>query len=229
MLKKSLLLAGAAFMAAFACTAGDSAPKLLSEMPVPAVVPAPEDGAACPPPPPVASPPPAPDCPPAPPACPPAPAPAACPPALSDFKAVQVPVRTTVTEVVAVPVKKRVTVEECYVAHERRTGAYDEVKTRTARRTIEVPSTKMVSEAKMVEVASVSGKSVRLARGVSRSVVPTTRKEVEEFQETYTQPVRFTYTEAVPRTRKVTRYVEEYKTVARPTTVTTMETRMVRR
>lgn len=150
---------------------------------------------------------------PAPPVCAAPPPVAACP-APPPVAACPAP-RDVVHEVVAVPTKKRVVVEECYVDNVRRTGTANEVRTRTARKTVEVVDTKMVSEAKIVEVASVSGKSVRLARGVTRSIVPTTRKEVQEYQETYIQPVRFTYTEPVTKTRKVTAYVDDVKLVTR--------------
>lgn len=172
----------------------------------------------CPPPPPVA-------CPPAPPACPPAPP--ACPEPTT--KLVQVPVKTTVCEVKTVPVTRRVVEEECYVENEARTATYYEVRTRTKERTIEVPTAKMVSEAKIIEMQSPYGCSTRLARGVSRQIVPSTRKEKEQYEETYQHPVKYNYTEPVVKTRRVTKKVQEYKTVTVPKTVTTMETRLVTR
>lgn len=171
----------------------------------------------CPPPPPV--------CPPAPPACPPAPTACAAP----ETKVIQVPVKTTVCEVKTVPVTRRVVEEECYVENVTRTGTANEVRTRTKERIIEVPASKMVSEAKIIEMKSPYGNSTRLARGVNRKIVPTTRKEREQYEETYLQPVKYTYTEPVVKTRRVTRKVEEYKTVTVPKTITTMETRVVTR
>jgi hypothetical protein len=140
---------------------------------------------------------------------------AACPapPAPSAVAACPAPASGPVFEVVAVPVKKRVVVEECYVANVRRTGTYDEVRTRTRKKSVDVVATKLVSEAKFVEVASVSGNSVRLARGVSRSVVPTVKKEIQEYEESYVQPIRYAYTEAVPKTRKVAKYVDDVEIV----------------
>lgn len=205
-MKTILLFSAVLLVSASAAVAADSMPPLLADSdtlkaPTKTAVP------VCEAPPPVAV------CEPAPPVCE-APAPVVACPAPAPVAACPAP-RGVVHEVVAVPTKTRVVVEECYVDNVRRTGTANEVRTRTARKTVEVVDTKMVSEAKIVEVASVSGKSIRLARGVTRSIVPTTRKEVQEYEETYIQPVRFTYTEPVTKTRKVTTYVDDVKLVTR--------------
>lgn len=179
------------------------------------------------------------DCDPEPsPACPPAPvlscghaAPSACSATTAcgtaSYVVKEVPVRKVVEETKLVPVKRRVVEEEVYLAHEKRTGTYSEPRTRTARRTVEVPATKMVSEAKILAVKPDYGTATRLARGVNRKVVVTTRKEVQEYEESYTAQVKYDYTVPVTKTRKVAKTVEEYKAVPVRKTVTTTETRLV--
>ena len=170
-------------------------------------------------------------CEPPPPMCPPPPS---CEVAsfsnIATMKVKQVPVRTVIEEVKLVTVKKRIVEEECYIATEKRTEIINEVRTRTAQRTIQVPSTKMVSTAPIIKVADPGyGTAPRLARGVSRQVVPTMERVKEEYTETYLQPVRNTYEVAVPKTRRVTRHVEELQPVTVRKTVTTMETQLVSR
>ncbi|MDR1535987.1 MAG: hypothetical protein LBU64_12990 [Planctomycetota bacterium] len=194
-------------------------PKLLSETPVPAIAENP-DG-YCPPPPPPAAylPEPEPSAPEAAASdaageeyCPPPPPVATaeyCPPPAA------APRTVVVEELVAVPERRRVVEEECYVVNEKRVEMIDEVRTRAAVRQVPVVKTKQVSEAKIVKVASPSGRATRLARGVSRSVVPYKTTEPEEYTETYLAKVRNEYTEPVLKTRKVARTVDEVKYVTR--------------
>ncbi len=124
-----------------------------------------------------------------------------------------VPTRGTVNTVKMVPSKRRIVEEETYLVHEQRTGSYPELRTRTAKRTIELPTTKMVTEAKVMHVASETGPSMRLARGVNRKVVVTTRKETQEYQEEYMAQVKYNFTVPIAKKRKVTRTVEDYTAV----------------
>ena len=167
-------------------------------------------------------------CEPPPPMCPPPPPSCQVPSNIASFRVKQVPVKTVIEEICLVPVKKRIVEEECYIATEKRTEVINEVRTRTAVRTIEVPSTKMVSQARIIRVDDPGyGTAPRLARGVSRQVVPTMKRVPEEYTETYLQPVRNTYEVAVPKTRRVTREVEELKSVTVRRTVTSMENQIV--
>lgn len=172
------------------------------------------------------APPPVPVCAPTPPVC--APTPPACPaPAV---KLVQVPVKTVVNECKTVTVKKKVYEEECYVAEEKQTVVVDEVRTRTATRNVEVYVPKTVSEAKIVTVRDPGyGTVPRLARGVSRKVVPVKKYKPEQYEETYVQQVRHTVSVPTVKSRKVAREIEEVQTVNVPRTVTTMETRVATR
>lgn len=122
--------------------------------------------------------------------------------------------RTAVNAVKMVPSRQKIVEEETYLVHEPRTGSYPELRTRTAKRTIELPTTKMVTEAKILHVKPESGESMRLARGVDRKVVVTTRKEVQEFQEEYMAQVKYNFTVPIAKKRKVTRTVESYTPVA---------------
>lgn len=204
-LKHLLLIASAIIVAATIAGAAEAAPALLCDQPPTPVV-ASQDGPACPPPPPAAScPPPPPVCEPPPPVCPPPPPVCATPPAPA-----------TVYEVVAVPVKRKVVEEECYVENVRRTQVVNEVRTRTAYKSVPVFVPKEVSAIKIAKVESRSGNAPRLARTTRRMVVPVEVKKKEAYEETYIVPVRESYTEPVVKTRKVTRYVDDVKMVNRP-------------
>lgn len=165
----------------------------------------------------------------APPACQPAPvcapAPQVCP---EPVRYKTVAVKDTVYEVRAVPVKRKIYEEENYVVNETRTETLNEVQTRTATRKVPVASTKEVATVRLDVVDTGSGRSPRLARTLTRKVVPTTVYVTEEFEETVTVPVKRSYTMPVMKTRKVARTVEEVKTVTVPKTVTRMEMRAVR-
>jgi len=143
------------------------------------------------------------------------------------YRLVEKPVKTVVHEERTVTVKKKVWDEEVYVAEERRIEVLNEVRTRTATRSVPVHVEKEVSEVKLVTVGSTYGSAPRLSRTVNKKtvIVPTTVKE--EFVETYVTPVRHTVTVPVEKTRKVAREVEEVKTITVPVTVVTMETRLV--
>ncbi len=219
-MQKMLLTLVLAAAVCGAAPAADSNPPLLCDAGAPAPA-----GGACPPPPPVCPPPP-PVCAPPPPVCPPPPP--VCAPKPEVCKVIEVPVKTCVNEVRTVTVKKKVWDEECYTAEEKRTEVVNEVRTRTARRQVPVTVAKEVSEAKIVTVKDPGYGSVpRLARGVNRKIVPVTRMQTEEYEETYLQPVRHTVSVPVVKTRKVAREVEEVQTITVPVTVTTMETRVV--
>lgn len=171
---------------------------------------------------------PAPVCPPAPPVCEAKPAPVCAAPAKTEVcRTVEVPVRRVVNEVKVVPVKKKVYEEECYTVEEKRVQVVDEIRSRVAQRKVKVPTTKVVSDVALEKVQPCEGRSPRLARVVYNKTVPTTVTVTEQYDETYTVPVRTTYSVPVTKTRKVAREVEELKTVNVPVTVTTMETRLL--
>ena len=169
---------------------------------------------------------PAPVCPPPAPVC--APEPVCAPaPQVCDTRTVTVPVKSIVTESKVVPVKRRIVEDEDYTVLEERTGTYLEPRTRMAKRTVEVPTTKEVAEAKYRKIEPCSGYAPRVSRKVQRKVVPTTVKVTEEFEEEYLHETKYAFNVPVTKTRKVKKTVEEYKVVSVPRTVTTMETRVV--
>lgn len=172
---------------------------------------------------------PAPVCPPPAPICAPEPVCATPAPQVCDTRTVTVPVKSIVTETKVVPVKRRIVEDEDYTVLEARTGSYLEPRTRMAKRTVDVPTTKVVSEAKYRKVEPCSGYAPRVSRKVQKKVVPTTVKVTEEFEEEYLHETKYAYNVPVTKTRKVKKTVEEYKTVSVPRTVTTMETRVVGR
>jgi hypothetical protein len=116
---------------------------------------------------------------------------------------------------VAVPIKKRVVEEECYVVNETRREMLDELRTRTLVRQVPALKTRMVSEARIVKLASASGRATRLARGVERGVKVYKSHEPEEYTETYSVKVPNVYSVPVTKTRKVTRLVDDVKFVER--------------
>ena len=212
---KRILLSAAVmllFMAGIAAAA-EGTLALLCDSPLP-------KGPACEPPPPVCAPPP-PVCAPTPPVCGPAPVAARGP------RTVTVPVKSIVNETKIVPVTRRVVEEENYVVMEKQTGSYMEPRTRLAKRTVEVPTTKVVAQAKYKTVEPCAGTAPRVTRKVQKKVVPTTMKVTEEFEEDYMHEVKYDYNVPVTKTRKVKKNVQEFKTVSTPRTVTTMETRVV--
>jgi hypothetical protein len=167
-------------------------------------------------------------CPPAPPVC--APAPVCAEPAKVEVcKVVEVPVRKVVQETRTVPVKKKVWEEECYVDNEIQYETFNEVRTRTAYRKVPMESTKEIYDICLTKVEPCTGRGPRLSRRVNVTTVPTTIQVKEAYEETYTVPVKQSFTVPVTKTRKVARVVEEYKTVTVPTTVTVMETRVAKR
>jgi len=144
------------------------------------------------------------------------------------YRVVEKPVKTVVHEERTVTVKTKVWDEEVYVVEQQRTQMVDEVRTRTATRSVPIQVEKEVTEAKFATVNNGYGSAPRLVRTVNKKtvIVPATVKE--EFVETYVTPVRHTVTVPVEKTRKVAREVEEEKTITVPVTVTTMEQRVVR-
>lgn len=193
---------------------GESLPPLLCDASVKA---APVNTGACPPPPPA--------CAPAPVACAPAPA---CPtPAAGVCQYKEVKVKQVVNEVRTVPVQRRVYVDEVYTATEKRTETHYQVEQRTAVRKVPREEFREKREAVYARVQG-SGNAPRLARGVKARMVPVTVYDREEYQETYTRPVKTTVEVPVVKTRRVATTVEDVKTVTVPVTVVTTEMRPVR-
>lgn len=168
-----LLLTGAAF-------AREAGPSLLCDVPCPA---------------PVVNPCPAPTPPPAPAVCE-APKPVeVCAPAPKPVEVCEPKVRR--------PRAKTVYVNETYTENVTKEGTMNEVRKRIAKRKVPMASTKEVSEVNIIKNRACSGKAPRLARPVTRKVVPITVMVEEEYEETYLHPVKYQYEEPVTKTRKV--------------------------
>lgn len=154
-------------------------------------------------------------------ACPPAPP--VCEPAANPYitystdsvcrLTVTAAVPSSARSVEIVPIRRKVTVEEVYTVDQKHTIMVDEIRTRTAQRRVAVPGHKIVDVVTIAANPTPSGKSQRLSRGVTTKIKPVTRYETEEYTETYIVPVRTTYSAPVTKTRKVSRYVDDYKVV----------------
>ena len=222
-MQKYMLAAVFALFASGLAAAVDKNPPLLLAQPV--VQGSCDPTPACPPAPPV--------CKPVEPVCKPVPTPApvvaVCKPepVCSPTKLVQVPVASVYTEVRTVPRKRKHYVEEEYTVQEKHTQTMNELRTRTATRKVPVETTKSVTYVKLTTVEPCSGNAPRLTRKIRTKIVPTTIMVKEEFEETYTVPVRLDYTVPVTKTRKVAKVEEYCDTIVVPRTVTTMETSVV--
>lgn len=221
-MQKYMLVAAFVLLVSGFAAAVDSNPPLLLSQPV--VQGSCDPAPACPPAPPV--------CKPVEPVCKPVPAPApvaVCKPepVCKPTKLVQVPVASVFNEVRTVPRKRKTYVNEEYTVQEKHTQTMNELRTRTATRKVPVETTKSVDYVKLTTVEPCSGNAPRLTRKIRTKIVPTTIMVKEEYEETYTVPVKLDYTVPVTKTRKVAKIEEYCDTVLVPRTVTTMETREV--
>lgn len=118
---------------------------------------------------------------------------------------------STVTEIEIIPFRRKIMMDEVYTVNEKHTMTIDEVKTRTATRKVPVPSAKIVDDITLRPTQPSCGSAPRLARAIETKAMPITVYVKEEFEETYTVPIKIDYYTPINKTRKVAQYIDDYK------------------